>query len=366
MDEGPAAEAAGADRLLNICRIAWIENQKTNIITPHNFVHTVRTKYAALALVLVAVLSFASLMAMPASGDDGLPTIGTNQPADGEVNIGIYLLSLSNFDPLKGTYDLEFYVYMFWNPQLTSEPNLQVINAIKVTNETVSRTYNMGGEGVWIMYRASLFTTPDVKHYPFDTLALDVVLEDDAHDISNVTFLWTHQEQVLDSMFQTEGWNQKGMDFNTTEHSYPWGDTYSQAHFSLVLERKAISSTANILLPPVIFCFVSFLAFIISPVKENPLMVRLSLGTGMIISAVLFHVAQSSALPPFGEIRQLDIIMISSYMAIALSILVTVLCSVYHTRGAPDEKVLQLNREGLMIALAAPFITYAVLYLLFV
>jgi len=217
-----------------------------------------------------------------------------------------------------------------------------------------------------MMYRASLFTTPDVKHYPFDTLSLDIILEDDSHDISNVTFEWADQRKVIDPMFHTEGWNQKGIGFNVTGHAYPWGETYSQAHFSLVLERKSISSTANILLPPLIFCFVSFLAFIISPVKENPLMVRLSLGTGMIISAVLFHVAQSSALPPFGEIRQLDIIMISAYMAIAISVLVTVLCSVNHTRGAPDDKVLRLNRDGLLVALAAPFITYIVLYVLFV
>lgn len=321
---------------------------------------------AVLAFALVAMLSLSPLLALPASADEGLSEVGSAQPSDGTVSIGIYLLSLSNFDALKGTYDLEFYVYMFWNPDTSSEPNLQVINAMRVSNETVSRTFTMGGESVWIMYRASLFTTPDVKHYPFDTLSLDIVLEDDAHDVTNVTFQWADREQILDPMFQTVGWNQKGMGFNVTEHSYPWGETYSQAHFSLVLERKSISSTANILLPPLIFCFVSFLAFIISPVKESPLMVRLSLGTGMIISAVLFHVAQSSALPPFGEIRQLDIIMISAYMAIALSILVTVLCSVYHTRGAPDAKVLKMNRDGLMIALAAPFVTYAILYILFV
>jgi len=307
-----------------------------------------------------------SIAAVSSSADDGLTTARADQPSESVVNVGIYLLSLSNFDALKGTYDLEFYVYMFWNPQEASEPNLQVINAMKVTNETVSTTFTNGGEVVWTMYRATLFTTPDVKHYPFDTLSLEVILEDDAHDISNVTFQWTNQENVLDGMFQTVGWTQNGMDFNVTEHEYPWGETYSQAHFSLVLERKSISSTANILLPPVIFCFVSFLAFIISPVKESPLMVRLSLGTGMIISAVLFHVAQSSALPPFGEIRQLDIIMISAYMAIAISIMVTVLCSVHHARNAPDAKVLKLNRDGLITAMAAPFITYAILYILFV
>jgi hypothetical protein len=317
-------------------------------------------------LLLLGLMAFSPLITQDAQADAVIPSSPAAPSTDTMVDIGIYLLSISNFDSVKGTYDLEFYVYTYWNNQVTEKPSLVILNAMKVSNETVLEEMRSGGMASWNMYRATLFTSPDQKHYPFDTIDIQVIIEDDTHDISQINFLWISEQSGVDNMFQASGWNQKGTNYSVSEHSYPWGKDYSQAKFSIVLERKSLSSAVNIMLPPLIFCFVSFLAFIISPVKDNPLPVRLSLGTGMIISAVLFHVAQSSALPPFGGIRQLDIIMMSAYAAIAISLLITVLCHVYHSRGWPDEKVKKLNRDGMFLAIATPFVSYAILYLLFV
>ena len=323
-----------------------------------------RFRYGAIvAIFLLGLLLFVPFCVGEAHAEQTPMAAENNEAAT--VDIGVYLLTISDFDSLKGTYHLEFYVYMYWNPMVTTEPDLQLINAISYTNETVSREYTEGGEMVWQMYRATMFTTPDGKNYPFDSIEIKVVIEDDVHDISQTKFDWITGKSGVDDLFITSGWDQKGTSYNITSHTYPWDKTYSQATFSLKLERRSLSSAGNILLPPIIFCFVSFLAFIISPVKESPLMVRLSLGTGMIISAVLFHVAQSAMLPPFGEIRMLDIIMISSYTAIAISIFVTVMCHVYHAKGSPDKKVLALNRNGLVLALLTPFICYLVLAWIF-
>jgi hypothetical protein len=321
---------------------------------------------AVLVIGLVLLAIVLSLPVPTVKADTGIDVVNAPGPEVQNVSVGIYLMSINDFDSVKGVYNLEFYLYVFWNSMVVDEPNFQILNAVDMKKELVKVEHLTGGEAAWYLVHAKLFTTPDLKHYPFDTIPLKVILEDASHDITEVNLVWDEAESGVDEMFSTAGWNEQGIRYESSEHAYPWGENYSQISFTFILERNSLSSAVNILLPPMIFCFVSFLAFIITPLKDISLPVRLSLGTGMIISAVLFHVAQSSALPPFGGIRQLDIIMMSAYVAIATSILVTVLCHVYHVRGRPDEQVKKINKFGLILALTTPIVVYVLLYILFV
>lgn len=318
-------------------------------------------------VISLVFLAFMLSLPVPAAASD--TDVDLFQAPDEEaqnVSVGIYLMSINDFDSVNGVYNLEFYLYVFWNSLAIDEPNFQILNAVDMDKELVKVEHVTGGEASWYLVHAKLFTMPDLKHYPFDTIDLKIILEDASHDNSEVNLIWDEAESGVDDMFSTAGWNEMGIRYENYEHAYPWGENYSQIGFTFILERNSLSSAVNILLPPLIFCFVSFLAFIITPLKDMSLPVRLSLGTGMIISAVLFHVAQSSALPPFGGIRQLDIIMMSAYVAIATSIMVTVLCHVYHVKGRPDEQVNRINRFGLILALTTPIVLYVLLFILFV
>lgn len=322
---------------------------------------------ASILVIGLVLLAFVLSFPVPTvNAEPGIHEMKAPDQGAQNVSVGIYLMSINDFDSVKGVYSLEFYLYVFWNPMFVGEPNFQILNAVEMKKEQVKVDHLDGGEAAWYLVHAKLFTTPDLKHYPFDTIPLKVIIEDASHDVSEVNLVWNQAESGVDDMFSTTGWIEQEIRYESDEHSYPWGRNYSQISFTFVLERNSISSAVNILLPPLIFCFVSFLAFIITPLKDISLPVRLSLGTGMIISAVLFHVAQSSALPPFGGIRQLDIIMMSAYVAIATSILITVLCHVYHARGRPDDVVKKINRLGLVLAVTTPVVVYVLLYILFV
>src|SRR4030042_6722969 len=126
----------------------------------------------------------------------------------------------------------------------------------------------------------------------------------------------------------------------------PGGETYSQFVFTITLVRNTGLSAIKILIPPIIFCIVSGLSFFFKAVKINH---RIGLGTSMLISAVMFHLSQTSSLPSLPSLILIDKIMIAVYAFLASSLFATTLIYVDEEYWKKVDYTKQVNRLGAII-----------------
>jgi hypothetical protein len=81
----------------------------------------------------------------------------------------------------------------------------------------------------------------------------------------------------------------------------------------------------------------------------------------MLISAVMFHISQTSSLPPMPSLMTIDKIMIATYGFLAASLFVTTVMYIDEEYWKEKDYTKQVNYYGAIIATALPFLIYGLL-----
>jgi hypothetical protein len=212
---------------------------------------------------------------------------------------------------------------------------------------------------VWYRVQATLFINPEFHSYPFDSQDLKIIIEDSTYNTSTVNYTPMTEILGVDQQFQIAGWKTQSYNTNVSNHEYPWGEEYSQLTYTIKLERDAGLTAAKLLLPPIIFCIVSGLSFFF---KADKITHRLGLGTSMLISAVMFHLSQTSALPPLPSLILIDKIMIAVYAFLASSLFATTLIYIDDEYWKDVDYTKIVNRAGGALTIILPFLIFGLLY----
>jgi len=324
-----------------------IFKRKVNEVLMHS-----RKSCAALLLIISFSLLFSCLVS-----NNSVKAQDTSDATT--VNVGIYAISIGNFEFTKGTYVLDFYVMFEWEDQNISPTSFEFMNGRPASKEKIYESSANGASEVWYRIQANLFITPEFKEYPFDTQELKIIVEDSKLNISTLKYSPMEDVNGIDEQFSIAGWKVQSYDMDVTQHDYPWGEQYSQVTFTIKLTRDAGLTAAKLLLPPIIFCIVSGLSFFF---KADKITHRLGLGTSMLISAVMFHLSQTSSLPPLPNLILIDKIMISVYAFLASSLFATTLIYIDDEYWKDVDYTKIVNRAGGIITIMLPFIVFALLY----
>lgn len=312
-----------------------------------------------LCVLLLAMLSFSFLLSFIGAGTSVRAQENTTASDVPTVNVGIYVISIGNFEFTKGTYVLDFYLMFKWNDQNISPASFEFMNGRPTSKEKIYEAEVNDTSEVWYRIQANLFITPDFKNYPFDAQNLKIIIEDSKYNTSSLVY--SQMEDVIgaDQQFTIAGWKIQSYDVSIANHEYPWGEQYSQLTFTIKLARDAGLTAAKLLLPPIIFCIVSGLSFFF---KADKITHRLGLGTSMLISAVMFHLSQTSSLPPLPSLILIDKIMIAVYAFLASSLFATTLIYIDEEYWKDVDYTKMVNRFGAVITILLPFIVFAILY----
>ena len=294
----------------------------------------------------------------------GLPLAAPEAAAEPvPVQVGVYLLNFGNFDVTKGTYVMDYYLWFKWQPaagpdNFTPE-RFELMNGRPTSKERLFDFVNPDGtRELWFRLQANLYTDPDFHQYPFDRQRLILLLEDAVLPVTNLTYV--RPEFQLDPALKVAGYRLEEASVAVTDTEYPFGETYSRASFELDVRREVLGTGVKTLLPPMVFMIVSGLGFLFGPDKLG---LRVGAGTSMLISAVMFHIAQTSALPPLGTLTLIDKIMLATYAFLASSLTVTALVSVNTDYWKKEGLTQRINRQGLVATVAAPLVVFALLWL---
>lgn len=287
-----------------------------------------------------------------------------NHPSqsDNNVYIGIYVISIGNFEFTRGTYVVDFYLIFTWHNQSLTPVNFEFMNGRALSKEKIFESNDNGTSEVWYRIQANLFITPQLTDYPFDTQQLKIVIEDAKYNSSSLTYIPRDDFNGVDDHFTLAGWKMQSYSTVTSEHIYPWAERYSQTIFTIKLQRNTGLSALKLLLPPLIFCIVSGLSFFF---KADKITHRLGLGTSMLISAVMFHLSQISSLPALPSLILIDKIMISVYAFLASSLLATTLIYIDDEYWKQMDYTKNVNRYGAVLTIVLPFVVFAFLRYLF-
>jgi hypothetical protein len=313
-----------------------------------------------LTTAVAAMMLLGLLSALPAGARAEGPASG----GPVTVDVGLYLISFGNYDANKGTYTMDMYMWFRWNA--TSAPagftveKFEFMNGRASSKEKLSDETNNGTgvREVWYRVQANLYSDPQFKQYPFDQQRLRVQFEDANLASGKLVYRPLEDESGLDKLVKVAGWRLDETSFATSEKEYKWGERYSRVTFELVISREPTSTGIKTLLPPIVFCVVSGLSFFFPAGK---LAQRIGLGTSMLISAVMFHISQTAALPPLGSLILMDKIMIATYSFLGASLIVTALISVNEDFWKKPQYTKLANLYGGILSILLPFLLFGAL-----
>lgn len=284
-----------------------------------------------------------------------------------EVAVDLHVISFGNYDTAKGTYTLDFYLILRWDPAAAPEgftpEGFEFMNGRAAAKELL-----FGGQGddgrqeLWYRVQANLYSEPRFARYPYDRQELRLELEDAVHTVEELAYVEDISGSGLAEDVRVAGWRIAEAGASVGNVSYPFDEEYSRFTYSIEVERPALSTTLRSFLPPVTFMIVAGVQFLLHPSKVAQ---RLGLGTGMLISAVGFHVSQTINLPALGVLTLFDRFMIATYVFIACSLAVTTLIAYDEDyRKADLARRERVNRVGFLLTLAIPLAVFLLLALL--
>jgi len=316
--------------------------------------HTPR-KIAFLLIIVVLALLF---LLPPVFAADVAPSPAV--PANttpAKVEVGIFVNSIKNLDFARGTYTMDYYVHFRWTDPAIPSSRFEVMNGQPSgANALVENFEDKSGpvKEEWYRVRSDFTITPNTRDYPFESGSLPIVIEDSSHDTTDMIYVPLANESGVDPAFELQGWSIGVPGFSVINHSYPWGESFSQLTFSVPVTKNATDSVVQTLIPPLIFCMVALISFFLSEEHRELIALRYGLTTSMFISAVMFNFSQLASLPGIGGLTLFEKFMISVYLFLAGTIVVTTLCYIsLYTWKRPD-LARRINWSGLAVSILVP------------
>lgn len=287
---------------------------------------------------------------------------GVSAQGDGEpegpvqVTVTVAITSFGNYDAKTGTYVLDFYLVLEWDPSGApanfTAANFEMANGRASSrdlqfNETDEET---GARRLWYRVQADLYSEPRYDGYPFDKQTLEVRIEDKVYTTSRLVYVAGNG--TLEEQFRPAGWQVGGTDFQVVENKYTFDEEpYSQARFVVTLQRTVLSGVLKVIVPPLAFVLISGVSFLL--LGKEKIATRFALTGNMAISGIMFHAAQSATLPSLSRLVFLDRYMLAIEVFLFGSVLVTALVALAEMRLKDEAKAKRINWRGAIAVAAA-------------
>lgn len=282
-----------------------------------------------------------------------------------EVHVDLHVISFGNYDQAKGTYTLDLYLIFRWDPatagNLTPE-RFEFMNGRAAAEDLLFDGQGTDGRReLWYRIQANLYSEPRFSRYPYDRQVLRMELEDAVHPLSELVYVPEISGTGLADDVRVAGWRIDSAEASIEVKDYPFEEEYSRFTYTIEVTRPALSTTLRSFLPPLTFMIVAGVQFLLHPSKVGN---RLGLGTGMLISAVGFHVSQTINLPALGVLTLFDRFMIATYVFIACSLAVTTMIAYDEDYWKDKDHTHAINRTGFALTIAIPVVVFLLLSLL--
>lgn len=277
----------------------------------------------------------------PTASQSLRPAVSQSQEGPNVVKVGVYVLNVGKLDTSSGAFTIDF--YLSFSSDRPSDPgkfefsNGRATSIDQSIDEPLEKFYRI---------QASLADSLNLSRYPFDNHRLTIELEDKEQTTRTQVYQVSPQDSGLDPAVNISGWDLDGWNAAVNEHYYaPYDTSFSRYVFSIGIHRSLVAALLKTILPALIIVLVGLLSLMLSSDKIIP---RLTLNTGSLTGAVLFHLNMTSSLPPLGYLTFADRFMLLNYFALALTLVSTIL-ALYYVDKKQTAKAERVHKLSLII-----------------
>ena len=311
---------------------------------------------------LLSFLSF-GIMATVAAADEKAPEVVPR------VQMGAYLLRLSNVSQKDGTFEVDMWVWFRWKDKsLKPYESFEFANGKIESRSNPEVTEDEGYQYTSVRVQGTVFHQFDVRRFPLDNHLLTIEFEDENLDVSKFEYE-VDQGVAMDPSLSVGGWTATLARPSVARHIYPTsyglrssGDkasSYSRFILPIKLERTSYSMLLKQF-------WISFLAVVLGllalRVKATDLDARFGLGVGSIFAASANAYTISESLPITTVItlaEQLNFLAIGTiFFTVFLSIASLRLCYAGKDEAADRQDLLAFWVVGCMYLLANLWIVW--------
>lgn len=280
------------------------------------------------------------------------------------VYVSLWLINVYSFDYKTGSYTFDFYAAFFWTDPNIPTANWYLMNGYPTYSGAkllVASDYTGQVKYEFYRVRADLNTPLQPKDYPFDKIKLDIGIE----LLTNgyiTSLVWAPSTTGIDPGFVNVGWSQPTFQLTSTTNNYPLNIQSPRVDMYIIEQRNTYGAVIETIVPPLIFCIVSAVSFLFQMHESSAFSLRVGITTSMLITAVLFNIAQQNNLPPLTTLTFYDAFIDAVISFLAISLIVNILGYVQWMRTQNKQKVNKLNKYGFIVSVAIPIVLFLILF----
>jgi hypothetical protein len=282
-----------------------------------------------IVILLVAVLLGLGQQKFPMTAVAQGPTPESTDEQPSVVKVGLYIINVGKLDTATGAYTVDFYLSFSCDqpcqPGEFEFANGRATSIDKTVDEPTEKFYRI---------QAALVSNLNLSKYPFDEHHLLIQIEDKTQTSKTQIYQVSDPDTGVDPAVNIVGWDLKEWTAKVFDHHYAiYGTDFSAYQFDIHIGRPPTAALLKSFLPALTIIAVGLLALLLSPDKIIP---RLTLTTGSLTGAVLFHLNLTSSIPPIGYLTFADRFMIVNYFALALTLISTLVALRYVDQKKPE------------------------------
>lgn len=240
------------------------------------------------------------------------------------IKVGIYVLHVGKYDLQSASIRIDFYLILCCK-SLTKKFNFEIMNATNSNIQLAALTKDN-----YLVYRiqAELNKSNNLRNYPFDHHALDIIIENRQLNSDNMVFEVDPSITALDNNLDVVGFQLlRNWSATVTNHYYKvFQQMFSSYKFSMYIQRPLLAGVLKGILPAFIIILCSFLALFM---RIDHLSQRISIATSALIASVVFHLNLTASIPPLGYVTFADMFMFINYLCLFLVLIEVIVITHY-------------------------------------
>ncbi len=261
------------------------------------------------------------------------------------ITIGIFVQDIYDIDIRSGQYSALFYVW-FRSKTKYDPSGFQIVNGT-VLEKLPADSFDISKGLRYYSFpmRARLSAKLNFARFPFESIELPIVVEDDSEDNSIVRYISDKTDSGLSKDVSIPGYIQPKGNFEVFDYLYPTGfgeltgssgEKFSRAVFTVQAGKMIERMLLKFFIPGVLALLVGYLTLYVKPQD-------LDARFGLVIAAVFFQITGFSILadqlPPHAGLTLGEKLLFWNWIALFVLIIVSVVSlRQYHTDSKDDDR----------------------------
>lgn len=263
------------------------------------------------------------------------------------AKVGVFILSLYNFDLADKSFTTDFWIWLNHDiDSISFENSIEIPNAKETSYSMYLDEPKGGGRWVTEKIHAIVRSDWDISDFPFDTQVLTIEIEEADKDTTELIYVADVKESKIDKELKLKDWNITNFRISDTARVYDtsYGDpelhessAYGQVRVDITLQRIHVWTLFFKLFTGVFVGFlIALFVFFIKPINVDP---RFGLCVGGLFAAVGNKYVVEGTVSSVSSNTLIDTLHNLTFIAILIIIFISVVSLYIFEKG--DEKSLR-------------------------